>query len=127
MGIARRMPLKRSRKPLKRTKLSRKPGRRAKEVKSAIESAKATFFDSGRWHDEHSKCQWCQSHITKDNAVAHHKIKRSLKIDDTPENFVIVHHWPCHASFHTGDKEGTKNLKMVRESTANVINAEAIS
>lgn len=101
-----------------RKPISRKPGKRAKTVKAATDAAKDFYFK----HHKH-ECQLTGEHITRNTCVAHHKVKRSVKIDDSFENLVILEYW-AHARIHADGNE--QLLKAVAVSSANVRNGEKI-
>lgn len=133
--LQRRTPLPRSKKPLKRTRLSRKPGRTQKLRKKAIEEAKDFYFALFvNLEGKRAPCQKCAVMMWRDDCAGHHKIKRSqwairsfsvsYGIDDK-KNLVIVHHH-CHAKFHETSPEGLALLQQVCLSPANAENGERI-
>lgn len=114
-------PLPRSKKPLKRTPISRKPGKRRKTVDAAIAAAKDFYFKHFGETKYWAKCQRCDHAMSRDFCAGHHKIKRSLKRDDSKKNLVIIHH-SCHRIVHDDPKE----YQRVRDSPANAENEEKI-
>ena len=109
IGKPLRIGLKRSTTPLKRSKL-RRQGARGRARQKAWQEVKAQYLAT--W--EH--CQLCGLEFG-DDAIPHHKIKRSLGGKDHGANLVIIHSY-CHTQIHL-DK---LLYERVRDSEANALN-----
>lgn len=120
--MIRRTPIRRSTKPLKRTRRPRKVGKRAKAMEEALYEAKLAYFEACRLLREEPLCQWCGVRMEFSDCNAHHKLKRSLGGKDDSDNLVMVHQH-CHLREIHGD---TKNLEIVRHSPANYLNGSLI-
>ena len=106
------------RKPLKRTPL-KKIGRRGKAKRDAMKTARAFWFLKFKGD---CPCQWCERIQGQDDIWdIHHKIKRSLRGEDGPENLVALCR-KCHTLVHLSPTV----YEAVRDSGANLLNGEII-
>lgn len=134
-------PLARSTKRIERKPITRKPTKRAKDKKKAMDDAKDFYFElsdrPAEMRKTRANCQLCNGTIWRDDCAAHHKIKRSLwataaKFEiavcgtaDDKRNLVIIHH-RCHDKLHLETPESIAELNRVRLSEANALNGKFI-
>ena len=103
-----RTALKRSTKPIPRI------SKRGKARRDAWQAVKADYFGDM----EIAQCQFCGWWMDKEQAVAHHKRKRSLGGSDDAENLLIIHQEPCHRMVHQ-EVDYYKHAELASENAAN--------
>lgn len=93
--IRRRKPMARSTEPLKRTELSRKPGKKARRDLAELRVARRALLERSRGYCEARYSANCSSVGT----MAHHVKRRSQGGPNDPRNllWVCAH---CHGAIH---------------------------
>lgn len=113
-----RKPLPRSTKPIKRSRLKKRLGRKGRKSMEAIRALKRWFFGEGLF----AVCQWCGQEVSHFGCHFHHKVKRSWGGKDVKENLVCLHPH-CHSQIHNDQRL----LLHVRDASANLANKETLT